>query len=122
MLVQINGVIAIEDLDVLYMKMNKRLAKNLHRSLFGRFKMLMKAKTQWYGRQLVPVDPFYPSTQRGSRCGFVKTGADKLTLAGNALHGTKHHEFHCYGCGVQLERDENAVQNLIQYAQGQAMS
>ncbi|MFD1393775.1 RNA-guided endonuclease InsQ/TnpB family protein [Lacticaseibacillus jixianensis] len=122
MLVRLNGTIAIEDLDALHMKMNKRLAKNLHRSLFGRFKVLMKDKAPWYGRQLVMVDRFYPSTQRCSRCGMVKTGDDKLTLAGNALHGTKHHEFHCYGCGAQLERDENAVQNLIQYAQGQAMS
>ncbi|MFD1393929.1 RNA-guided endonuclease InsQ/TnpB family protein [Lacticaseibacillus jixianensis] len=122
MLVKANGTIAIEDLDALHMKMNKRLAKNLHRSLFGRFKVLMNYKTQWYGRQLVMVDRFYPSTQRCSRCGLVKAGDDKLTLAGNALHGTKHHEFHCYGCGAQLERDENAVQNLIQYAQGQAMS
>ncbi|WP_461214722.1 RNA-guided endonuclease InsQ/TnpB family protein [Lacticaseibacillus sp. GG6-2] len=122
MLVQANSTIAIENLDAKRMKMNKRLAKNLHRSLFGHFKVLIKDKTQWYGRQLVLVDRFYPSTQRCSRCGLVKTGDDKLTLTGNARHGTKHHEFHCYGCGVQLERDENAVQNLIQYAQGQAMS
>ncbi|WP_390406935.1 RNA-guided endonuclease InsQ/TnpB family protein [Lacticaseibacillus jixiensis] len=121
MLVKTNGTLAIEDLDVKHMKMNKRLAKNLHRSLFGHFKTLLKDKARWYGRQLIIVDRFYPSTQRCSRCGLVKTGDDKLTLAGNALHGTKHHEFHCYGCGAQLERDENAVQNLIQYAQGQAM-
>ncbi|WP_407893637.1 RNA-guided endonuclease InsQ/TnpB family protein [Lacticaseibacillus sp. N501-2] len=122
LLVKTNGTIAIEDLDVKHMKMNKRLAKKLHRSLFGRFKVLMKDKSQLYGRQLVIVDRFFPSTQRCSRCALVKIGDDKLTLAGNTLHGTKHHEFHCYGCGAQLERDENAVQNLIQYAQGQAMS
>ncbi|MCI1986737.1 MAG: transposase [Lactobacillus sp.] len=117
-----NGTIAIEDLDAKHMKMNKRLAKNLHRSLFGRFKVLMQDKTAWYGRTLVLVDRFFPSTQQCSNCGVVKTGIDKLTLAGNQYHHTKHHEFHCYGCGIRLDRDQNAVLNLIQYAQGQAMS
>ena len=121
-LVFANGTIAIEDLDAKHMKMNKQLAKNLHRSLFGRFKVLMQDKVTWYGRTLVLVDRFYPSTQRCSRCGLVKTGLDKLTLAGNQHHHTKHREFHCYGCGARLERDENAVLNLIQYAKGQAMS
>lgn len=37
-LVKDNDVVVIEDLDNNHMKMNKRLAKNLHRSLFGRFK------------------------------------------------------------------------------------
>jgi putative transposase len=118
MLVRSNGTIAIEDLDAKHMKMNERLAKNLHRSLFGRFKTLMQDKATWYGRTLVLVDRFFPSTQQCSHCGVVKTGIDKLTLAGNQHHHTKHHEFHCYGCGIQLDRDQNAVLNLIQYAKG----
>ena len=117
-LIQANGTIAIEDLDVQHMKMNKRLAKNLHRSQFGRFKQLLKYKAEWYGRELVMVDRYYPSTQRCSQCGEIKVGDEKLTLAGNALHRTKHHEYHCYACGAHLERDANAVQNLIQYAKG----
>ncbi len=121
-LVFANDTITIEDLDAKHMKMNKRLAKNLHRSLFGRFKVLIQDKASWYGRTLVLVDRFYPSTQRCSHCGLVKTGLDKLTLAGNQHHHTNHHEFHCYGCGARIERDENAVFNLIQYAKGQAMS
>ena len=114
-----NSIIAIEDLDNQHMRMNKHLAKKLHRSMFGKFKQMMQYKAEWHGVKLVLVDRFYPSTQRCSRCGLVKTGDERITLTGNQKHHTGHNEFHCYGCGVQLNRDENAVDNLIQYAVNQ---
>ncbi len=115
-LVQANDVVAIEDLDNLHMRMNKHLAKNLHRSLFGRFKEIMQYKCTWNGVKLVMVDRFYPSTQRCSQCTFVKTGADKIALEGNRLHRTGHDQYMCYQCGANMRRDQNAVENLIQYA------
>ncbi|KRL87917.1 transposase, IS605 family protein [Lacticaseibacillus pantheris DSM 15945 = JCM 12539 = NBRC 106106] len=115
-LVQTNDVIVIEDLDNLHMHMNKRLAKNLHRSLFGKFKKLMQYKCAWSGVKLVMVDRFYPSTQRCSQCSFVKTGADRIALEGNRRHHTGHDQYLCYQCGASMRRDQNAVENLIQYA------
>ena len=56
---------------------------------------------------------YYPSTQRCSQCGHVKTGADKVGLDGNKKHKTKHNEYICYECGAVMERDENAVRNLL---------
>ena len=56
---------------------------------------------------------FYPSTQRCSNCGHVKTGDEKITLSGNTTHGTKHHEYVCYKCGYEDDRDHNAVLNLL---------
>ncbi|WP_125706141.1 RNA-guided endonuclease InsQ/TnpB family protein [Lacticaseibacillus daqingensis] len=109
-------VIAIEDLDNLHMRMNKRLAKNLHRSMFGKFKQMMVYKCAWRGVRLVLVDPFYPSTQRCSQCGYIKTGDDKIGLNGNHLYHTGHDDYVCYQCGAVMRRDENAVENLIQYA------
>lgn len=109
-------VIAIEDLDNEHMKMNKRVAKNLHRSMFGKFKNQMKYKSDWNGNHLVLVDRFYPSTQRCSHCEYIKTGDDRIGLDGNKKHGTKHYEYRCYNCGVFLDRDKNAIENLIQYA------
>lgn len=114
-LVKDNDVIVIEDLDNNHMKMNKRLAKNLHRSLFGRFKTILPYKAEWNGTTVILADQFFPSTQRCSECGNIKTGDDKITLAGNKKHHTKHNEYHCYNCGVIRERDENAVENLIWY-------
>lgn len=52
-------------------------------------------------------------TQRCSECGNVKTGDDKVTLQGNKKHHTKHDEYVCYNCGSILDRDGNAVANLL---------
>ena len=107
--------VVIEDLDVKGMQMKKK-AKNLHRSLFGRFRQLMEYKAEKFGKTLIIADRFYPSTQRCSNCGHVKTGDEKITLSGNAKHGTKHHEYVCYECGYEDDRDHNAVLNLLALA------
>lgn len=116
-LVRDNDTVAIEDLDNLHMRMNKHLAKNLHRSMFGQFKQMMQYKTAWNGVRLVMVDQFYPSTQRCSECGYIKCGDEKVSLDGNRKHHTSHDEYVCYKCGAVMRRDENAVENLIQYVQ-----
>lgn len=107
--------IVIEDLDVKKMQMSKR-AKNLHRSLFGKFRRMMEYKSEKFGKTLIIADRFYPSTQRCSACGFVKTGEDKITLSGNQKHGTRHNEYICYNCGFKDDRDHNAVLNLLALA------
>ena len=107
--------IVIEDLDVKKMQMSKR-AKNLHRSLFGQFRQIMEYKSKKFGKTLIVADRFYPSTQRCSSCGFVKTGDDKITLNGNLKHGTHHNEYICYQCGYEDDRDHNAVLNLLALA------
>ena len=104
--------VVIEDLDVKRMQMSKR-AKNLHRSLFGQFRQMMGYKSEKFGKTLIVADRFYPSTQRCSSCGFVKTGDDKITLNGNHKHGTRHNEYICYQCGYEDDRDHNAVLNLL---------
>lgn len=105
-------VIVIEDLSVKKMQMSKKV-KGLHRSLFGRFRLFMEYKAEKFEKRLVIADKYYPSTQRCSCCGYIKTGDDKITLAGNEKYGTKHHEYHCYECGYKADRDENAVLNLL---------
>lgn len=104
--------IVIEDLSVKKMQMSKK-AKGLHRSLFGRFRQFMEYKAKKFEKRLVIADKSYPSTQRCSACGHVKTGDDKITLDGNQKHGTRHDEYHCYECGYQDDRDHNAVLNLL---------
>ena len=108
--------VVIEDLDVKKMQMSKR-AKNLHRSLFGKFRQMMEYKSQKFEKTLIIADRFYPSTQRCSSCGFIKTGDDKITLSGNLKHGTRHNEYICYHCGYEGDRDHNAVLNLLALAE-----
>ena len=107
--------VVIEDLNVKAMQMAKK-AKNLHRSLFGRFRLYMEYKADKFGKELILADRYYPSTQRCSNCGYVKTGDDKITLRGNAKYGTKHNEYVCYECGFEADRDYNAVMNLLALA------
>ena len=105
--------IAIEDLAVKKMQMTHVASKGLQRSLFGYFRQILAYKADWYGKEIVLASQFYPSTQRCSKCGYIKTGEDKIGLDGNQKHKTKHNEYICYECGAVMDRDENAVKNLL---------
>ena len=105
--------IAIEDLDVKQMQMSHVASKGLQRSLFVCFRQVLAYKRQWYGEELFSADKFCPSTRRCSRCGFVKTGDDKISLDGNRKHKTRHNAYVCYEGGAVMDKDENAVMNLL---------
>ena len=105
--------IAIENLAVKKMQMTHVASKGLQRSLFGYFRQILAYKADWYGKEIVLASQFYPSTQRCSKCGYIKTGEDKIGLDGNQKHKTKHNEYICYECGAVMDRDVNAVKNLL---------
>ena len=109
--------IHIEDLDVKHMQMSRRMGKNLHRSLFRRFREQLTYKCSWYHNKLVILPRTYPSTQLCSKCGFRKTKdgyGGKQTLSGDSIHH-EHQTYYCYNCGAVLDRDENAVENIKNY-------
>lgn len=109
--------IHIEDLDVKHMLMNKHISKNLQRSLFSEFRRELTYKCDWYNRDLVVVSKDYPSTQLCSNCGYRKTKdsyGGKQTLSGDSIH-REHQKYYCYNCGSVLDRDENAVINILNY-------
>ena len=105
--------IVIEDLAVKEMQMTHVASKGLQRSMFGYFRQILSYKCDWYGKDLLIADKYYPSTQRCSNCGYVKTGEEKVGLNGNLKYGTKHNEYICYECGNIMDRDENVVLNLL---------
>ena len=108
--------IVIEDLNVKAMMMTHVASKGMQRSLFSKFRQILTYKCAWYGKELVLVDKSYPSTQRCAKCGYIKKGDEKITLQGNKKHSTKHHEYICYKCGYNNDRDDNAVLNLLALA------
>ena len=108
--------IVIEDLAVKDMMMTHVASKGMQRSLFSKFRQILTYKCDWYGKELILADKTYPSTQRCAKCGYVKTGDEKITLQGNQKHGTKHNEYICYKCDYSNDRDENAVLNLLALA------
>jgi len=93
---------------------NRRLSKKISRSLFYTFRTMLQYKSKWYGNTLVEADTFFPSTQKCSECGFVKTKetyGGKQTLHGDSIHHD-HQTYYCYNCGAILDRDVNAAINL----------
>ena len=109
--------IVIEDLDVKGMMMDHVASKGMQRSAFAKFREYLTYKCSWYDKELILADPSYPSTQLCSKCGYRKTGDEKITLYGNAQHHTKHNEYICYECGFKDDRDHNAVMNLLKLAE-----
>ena len=98
--------IHIEDLNVSGMVRNHHLAKHIMDSLFGEFRRQLTYKCEWYGKQLVLVDRWYPSSQLCSNCGYRFKGTKDLNVR----------EWVCPQCGKHHSRDVNAAINILNYA------
>lgn len=101
-------VLAIEDLNVRGMVKNRNLAKHISCAGFGQFRQMLTYKCAWYGRELRVADRFFPSSKRCNCCGHI-----------HASLGLEVREFKCESCGENLDRDENAAKNILQFAGGQ---
>lgn len=108
-LVNENQVIAIESLAVSNMQKNRCLAKSIADAGWGEFVRQLEYKATWYGRTLVGIDRWYPSSKRCSDCGHT---VPKMPL--------KVREWVCPECGSIHDRDVNAARNVL--AAGLAVS
>lgn len=97
-----NQVICIEDLSVKNMLKNHNLSKAIQDSSWSSFVGLLEYKCKWYGRTLIKVDRFFPSSKTCSDCGWIN---QNLKL--------KDREWSCKGCGVINQRDWNASKNIL---------
>lgn len=102
-----NQTNVIEDLSLEFMLRNRRLARAASDVGLGMFKPLMLYKAPIYGTEVIVADRRYPSTQRCSRCGYIKTGDETIGLGVS--------EYVCEKCGYREDRDRNAAFNLEQY-------
>ena len=100
-LIDENQVICMEDLNVKGMLRNHKLAESIQELNFGEFKRMLEYKANWYGRKLVFVDRFYPSSKTCNHCGYVNK---KLKLSDR--------QWVCPDCGEIIERDYNAALNI----------
>jgi putative transposase len=108
-LVRENQTIAVEDLAVKNMVKNHKLARAISDASWGELVRQLTYKAAWYGRNLVKIDRWFPSSKRCGNCGYV---ADKLSL--NIRQWT------CSSCGTMHDRDLNAAHNIL--AAGLAVS
>ena len=102
-LVQQYDVICIEDLVAKNMMRNHRLAKSIVDASWGEFRRQLEYKTVWYGKRVVTIDRFYPSSQLCSSCGTKWQGTKDLSTR----------EWTCPVCGVVHDRDHNAATNIL---------
>lgn len=100
-LVRNYDVIIIEDLNVAGMVKNRKLAKSISDVSFSKFFSMLTYKSDWYGKSLVKINRFEPTSKKCSSCGWIKKD---LTL--------KDREFNCENCGLIIDRDYNASLNI----------
>ncbi len=102
-LVRENQVVVIEDLTVRNLVKNRRLSRAISDVAWRELRSMLEYKCAWYGRDLVVVDRFFPSSKLCSTpgCGYL-----------NALLPLRVREWTCPGCGVAHDRDVNAALNL----------
>lgn len=102
-LVRNNSLIAIEDLAVRNMVKNHKLACSISDAAWGELFRQLEYKCDWYGRKLVKIDRFFPSSKRCNHCGFVM---DKLPLSVRS--------WDCPSCKTTgIDRDINAGKNIL---------
>jgi len=100
-LIRENQTICVESLQVKNMVKNPCLSKAISDVGWGQFVTLLEYKADWYGRHVVKVDTWEPTSKRCFECGFV---LDSLPL--------DVREWICPECGIHHDRDLNAAKNI----------
>ena len=108
-LIRENQTIVVEDLAVKNMVKNHKLARAISDANWGEIVRQLEYKAEWYGRQLIKIDRYFPSSKRCSNCGHV---VEKLPL--------NIREWNCPECATHHDRDINAAINIL--AAGLAVS
>ncbi len=88
---------------------NRSLARSISDAGWSELVRQLEYKSDWYGRELIKIDRFFPSSKRCGNCGFV---IDKLPLSVR--------EWECSQCSSTHDRDINAAKNIL--AAGLAVS
>lgn len=99
-LIRSQEAVIIEDLNVRALARTK-LGKSFSDAALGEWRRQLKYKAEWYGKRLVVVSRWFPSTKTCSVCGTI---AAALTLSDR--------RWVCDGCGTVHDRDGNAAKNI----------
>ena len=97
-----NQIIVIEKLDIEKMLKNKRLSRQIHQSGWYKFSVMLEYKAKYYGRELIKIDTFFPSSKLCHVCGYKN---NELKLSDR--------KWTCLKCGAVHDRDYNAALNLL---------
>ena len=104
-LIRENQSIAVEDLNIKGMLSNHNLAQSVSDVGWSMFITMLEYKAEWYGKNILKIGRFDPSSKTCSVCGWINK---ELTL--------KDREWVCGGCKTLLNRDLNASINIKNFA------
>jgi len=108
-LVRENQTIVVEDLAIKNMVKNHKLARSISDASWGELVRQLTYKCEWYGRELIKIDRWFPSSKRCGNCGHI---VNKIPL--------NIRKWDCPKCQVSHDRDINASKNIL--AAGLAVS
>ncbi|MDQ8525959.1 IS200/IS605 family element RNA-guided endonuclease TnpB [Enterococcus faecium] len=97
-----HDIICIEDLNTKSMLRNHKLAKSISDVSWSSFVTKLQYKADWYGREIIKIDKWFPSSQICSECGH-KDGKKPLDIR----------EWTCLICHAHHDRDINASINIL---------
>ena len=104
-LVRRYDTICLENLNVEGMMKNHNLANSIQSASWSEFVRQIKYKSDWFGKNVIFIGRFEPSSKTCSNCGYVN---QDLKLSDR--------EWVCPVCGERLDRDVNAAKNIKQMA------
>lgn len=104
-LIKNHDSIAIEDLAVSNMVKNHKLAQSISDAGWSTFVTMLKYKAEWYGKNILKIGRFEPSSKTCNCCGYINK---ELTL--------KDRSWTCPKCNSVLDRDVNAAINIKSFA------
>lgn len=104
-LIKNHDSIAVEDLAVSNMIKNHKLALSISDAGWGMFVTMLEYKAEWYGKNILRIGRFDPSSKTCSCCGAI-----------NKSLQLKDREWACESCGSILNRDLNAAINIKNFA------
>ena len=94
--------IAMETLNIRGMIRSRNLSHSIHEIGWGKLIEMIKYKAQWYGREFIQIDRWFPSSKKCHVCGEI-----------NHDLGRDEREWECPHCHSILQRDVNAAKNIL---------
>ena len=97
-------VICVEDLSIKSMQSNNSYLSGLIKDCgWNIFVRMLEYKSIWYGKKLIKVGKFFPSSQKCHVCGYKNVRVKNLSIR----------EWKCPQCNTYHDRDINAAINIL---------